>query len=90
MAFFSKDLTFSKLYKNTTFGVYTVIEELYWLYADTFFQCRKKKLEKQCEEYKACRDIISFANIEEKLVALSKEHDELRKLMVEKRVRYLD
>ncbi len=90
MAFFSKDLSCAQLYKNTVFGVYTVIEELYWLYADTFFKRNIKKLEKQKERFEKERNILALTNADEKLDKLKEEHEKFRKIMIEKRALYLD
>ncbi len=90
MAFFSKELAFSTLYKNTVLGVYTVIEELYWLISDSFYNTRKKNLEKQKEKLDRQKDIIASANIEEKLEILKKEHEGMREKMINKRLQYLD
>ncbi len=90
MAFISKELTFNNLYRNTCIGVYTVIEELYWLIADTYFQFHKKKLEKQIDKLKSHNDILNFTKKEDTLQALITEHEEVRKKMVQKRSYYLE
>ncbi len=86
MSFFSKDLSFKAIVKNTSFGLIVLIDEWYWLIINSIYQVKLKKAKAKASLLSGEEEKIYLEHIEE----FTKNHLSFREIQIKKRNKYLE
>ncbi len=84
MKIFSDELSVKAVINNTLYGLQILVDEWYWLFSQSLFNYKIKKLNKEFEELG--NNPFQQEKIKTQIVTLTEQHEAFRKMQIERRL----